>query len=68
MSTTQIDAVTLDGAGPLYDQIRRAIRDLILAGAWPPGTAVPPEHALMEKLGASRMTVHRALAQLAREG
>jgi GntR family histidine utilization transcriptional repressor len=68
MSTTQIDAVTLDGAGPLYDQIRRAIRDLILAGTWPPGTGVPPEHALMEKLGASRMTVHRALAQLAREG
>ena len=68
MSSTQIDAVTLDGAGPLYDQIRRAIRDLILAGTWPPGTAVPPEHALMEKLGASRMTVHRALAQLAREG
>lgn len=68
MSLSQIDAVTLDGAGPLYDQIRRAIRDLILAGAWPPGTAVPPEHALMEKLGASRMTVHRALAQLASEG
>jgi GntR family histidine utilization transcriptional repressor len=67
MSAPQIDAVSLDGAGPLYDQIRRAIRDLILAGTWPPGTAVPAEHALMEKLGASRMTVHRALAQLARE-
>jgi GntR family histidine utilization transcriptional repressor len=65
---SQIDAVTLDGAGPLYDQIRRAIRDLVLSGAWPPGTSVPPEHALMERLGASRMTVHRALAQLAREG
>lgn len=68
MSASQIDAVTLDGAGPLYDQIRRAVRDLILAGTWPPGTAVPPEHALMERLGASRMTVHRALVQLAREG
>ena len=62
------EAVTLDGAGPLYDQISRAIRDLILAGTWPPGTSVPPEHALMDRLGASRMTVHRALAQLAREG
>lgn len=68
MSASQIDAVALDGAGPLYDQIRRAIRDLILNGAWPPGTTVPPEHALMERLGASRMTVHRALVQLAREG
>lgn len=68
MSDSGIDAVKLDGAGPVYDQIRRAIRDLVLNGTWPPGTAVPPEHALMERLGASRMTVHRALVQLAREG
>lgn len=68
MSDSPLDAVTLDGAGPVYDQIRRAVRDQILSGAWPPGTVVPPEHALMERLGASRMTVHRALVQLAREG
>ncbi|KPF68085.1 hypothetical protein IP69_11850 [Bosea sp. AAP35] len=65
---TRLDAVKLDGSGPIYDQIRRAVRDLILNGTWPPGTSVPPEHALMEQLGASRMTVHRALVQLAREG
>lgn len=65
---TRLDAVALDGVGPVYDQIRRAVRDLILGGVWPPGTPVPPEHALMEQLGASRMTVHRALVQLAREG
>jgi GntR family histidine utilization transcriptional repressor len=68
MTQTRLDAVKLDGAGPIYDQIRRAIRDLVLNGTWPPGTPVPPEHALMEQLGASRMTVHRALVQLAREG
>lgn len=68
MVQTRLDAVKLDGAGPFYDQIRRAVRDLILNGTWPPGTSVPPEHALMEQLGASRMTVHRALVQLAREG
>lgn len=68
MSDSGLDAVKLDGAGPVYDQIRRAIRDLVLNGSWPPGTSVPPEHALMERLGASRMTVHRALVQLAREG
>ena len=60
--------VVLDGSGPLYDQIGRAIRALIESGAWPPGAPVPPEHTLMERLGASRMTVHRALAQLARDG
>lgn len=68
MTQTRLDAVKLDGTGPIYDQIRRAIRDLVLNGTWPPGTPVPPEHALMEQLGASRMTVHRALVQLAREG
>ena len=68
MTETRLDAVKLDGAGPVYDQIRRAIRDLVVSGEWPPGTSVPPEHALMEQLGASRMTVHRALVQLAREG
>lgn len=68
LTDTTHDAVALDGVGPLYDQIRRAIRDLIVSGVWPPGTGVPPEHALMEHLGASRMTVHRALVQLAREG
>jgi len=68
MTETRLDAVKLDGAGPVYDQIRRSIRDLVLDGSWPPGTSVPPEHALMEQLGASRMTVHRALVQLAREG
>lgn len=68
MTETRLDAVKLDGSGPVYDQIRRAIRDLVVSGEWPPGTGVPPEHALMEQLGASRMTVHRALVQLAREG
>ncbi|MCU4179195.1 UTRA domain-containing protein [Bosea sp. BH3] len=68
MTDSRLDAVKLDGAGPVYDQIRRAIRDLVVSGSWPPGTSVPPEHALMEQLGASRMTVHRALVQLAREG
>jgi len=68
MADTRGEAIRLDGAGPVYDQIRRAIRDLILDGSWPPGTSVPPEHALMEQLGASRMTVHRALVQLAGEG
>jgi GntR family histidine utilization transcriptional repressor len=68
LAQTATEPLALDGAGPVYDQIRRAIRDLILGGVWPPGTSVPPEHALMEQLGASRMTVHRALVQLAREG
>lgn len=63
-----LETVKLDRVGPVYEQIQRAIRELVVRGEWPPGTSVPPEHALMERLGASRMTVHRALSQLAREG
>lgn len=68
MTDARIDEVRPDGVGPVYDQIRRAIRDLVVSGTWRPGTPVPPEHALMERLGASRMTVHRALVELARDG
>ena len=39
MTETRLDAVKLDGAGPVYDQIRRAIRDLVVSGEWPPGPA-----------------------------
>ena len=60
--------IALDGDGPLYEQIRRAIGGLILSGAWAPGTRVPSEHALMARFHASRMTVHRALSALAEEG
>jgi GntR family transcriptional regulator, histidine utilization repressor len=63
----QID-LTLDGSGPLYEQIRRAIALRITNGAWPPGTRVPPEQLLMRQLGTSRMTVHRAMVALAEDG
>lgn len=58
----------LDGDGPLYQQIGRAVRRKIVDGLWAPGTKVPSEHALMQQFGASRMTVHRALAELAADG
>ncbi|MBN9063056.1 MAG: hypothetical protein BGP06_08850 [Rhizobiales bacterium 65-9] len=68
MSETPLSDIRLDGHGPVYDQIRRALADLIASGAWPPGTLVPPERALMGALDASRMTVHRALSALAEAG
>lgn len=58
----------LDGDGPLHAQIRRALGSAILTGSIPPGGRVPPESELMIQFGASRMTVHRALAALAAEG
>jgi GntR family histidine utilization transcriptional repressor len=66
----QIEAadIELDGQGPLYGQIRRAVAERIRNGAWRPGRRVPTEKALMARFRASRMTVHRALAALARDG
>jgi GntR family histidine utilization transcriptional repressor len=58
----------LDGDGPLWQQIRRALERPILSGQWAPGTQVPSEFDLMARYGAARMTVNRALRSLAGEG
>ncbi len=53
---------------PLYAQVKQYLLDRIAAGKLPDGSRIPSEHALMETLGASRMTVHRALREMAAEG
>jgi len=58
----------LDGEGPIWQQIRRAIARPILNGDWAPGSRVPSEFDLMERYGAARMTVHRAIRSLATDG
>lgn len=58
----------LDGSGPLYRQIKRAIAEPILSGRYAPGTRLPSEHALTEMFDTSRMTVNRALQMLADDG
>ncbi|HWK45481.1 MAG TPA: UTRA domain-containing protein [Stellaceae bacterium] len=58
----------LDGDGPIWQQIRRAIARPILNGDWAPGSRVPSEFDLMERYGAARMTVHRAIRSLASDG
>src|SRR6516162_5297185 len=49
----------------LYKQIRRDIERRILTGEWPPGHRIPFEHQLMARYGCSRMTVNKALSELA---
>lgn len=58
----------LDGVGPLYRQIKRAISEPILSGRIEPGVRLPSEHAFMAMFETSRMTVNRALQMLADEG
>ena len=50
---------------PTYKQIRLDIERRILTGEWPPGHRIPFEHELMIRYGCSRMTVSKALSELA---
>ena len=49
----------------LHQRIRADIEKRILKGAWRPGYRIPFEHELMEQYGCSRMTVSKALSELA---
>lgn len=51
-----------------YEQVKAFIKVRITSGAWKPGDAVPSETALMAQFNISRMTVNRALRELAFEG
>jgi GntR family transcriptional regulator/MocR family aminotransferase len=59
---------TLDGAGPLYQQIYRAMRSAILARMLAPGARLPSTRALARELGVSRNVVMLAYDQLLGEG
>lgn len=53
---------------PLYERIKAYVVDSIADGTWKEGEQVPSEHALAARLGASRLTVHRAFRELAAAG
>src|ERR1700723_3307861 len=57
------------GAGvPLHRQLFLVLHDEIARGAIAPGEALPTEQALCDQFGVSRITVRRALADLAEQG
>ncbi|MCP5152688.1 MAG: UTRA domain-containing protein [Ectothiorhodospiraceae bacterium] len=51
-----------------YRAVKAHVLARIRSGEWPPGTLVPREEDLAETFGCARMTVHRALRELADEG
>lgn len=53
---------------PLYFQVMTAIRENILTGEWAPGTQIPGELDLAQRLGVSVITIRQALGQLVHEG
>jgi GntR family transcriptional regulator/MocR family aminotransferase len=58
----------LEGEGPTYRRLHRALRDKITAGDLVPGTRLPATRALAADLGVSRTTVLQAYDQLLAEG
>ena len=61
-------AAGMDGKGALYQRILYDIRGRILSGEWPPGHRIPFEHELAVEYECSRMTVNKAVSELARTG
>ncbi len=61
-------SLRLDGQGPVWLQIRRAIAQRIINGEWKPGTRIPAELDLKDHFNTSRMTVNKAIQSLANEG
>ncbi|MEN3365386.1 MAG: GntR family transcriptional regulator, histidine utilization repressor [Burkholderiales bacterium] len=55
--------------GPaLYQQVKDYISRKIQDGSWSAGHRLPSEHELVSQFGMSRMTVNRALRELAEQG
>lgn len=52
----------------LYRQVKEYIARNIQSRAWQPGDRVPSEQELVTRFGVSRMTVNRALRELAEQG
>jgi GntR family histidine utilization transcriptional repressor len=63
--TTDRDRLRTTDKPTLYKQIRLDIERRILTGEWAPGHRIPFEHELMARYGCSRMTVSKALSELA---
>src|SRR5581483_12221127 len=60
--------ITRQSATPLYEQVKAWLVDEIASGRLAPDQQIPSERRLTERLGVSRITVGRALADLVRDG
>ena len=65
-----MSSILLDRASPtpLYRQLAEAFIDQIRAGAWPPGSKLPPTRRLVDELGVNRSTAVAAYAELEKGG
>ncbi|MFM0740553.1 UTRA domain-containing protein [Paraburkholderia xenovorans] len=65
---TRIEATVDLKTAPVYEQIKSYVRECITTGAWKPGDLISSENELAKQFGVARMTVARALRELANSG
>jgi GntR family transcriptional regulator len=53
---------------PLYEQVRQSLEGSIASGEYGPGDKLPGESTLAAMMGVNRLTVRRAIEELARAG
>ena len=53
---------------PLYEQVRQSLADSIASGEYGPGDKLPGESTIAAMMGVNRLTVRRAIEELARAG
>lgn len=70
MSIHPDKAPTVDrtSVAPLYHQLKQWLALRIVSGELPPGTQLPGDHELSERLGVSRGVVRQALSELCHDG
>ena len=72
MNTSSMHSVStppvLAKGTPLHRQLFLTLRDQVSRGVFAPGSPLPKEETLCENFGVSRITVRRALADLAALG
>jgi GntR family transcriptional regulator len=67
-ANTKTAPVSTDAGVPLHRQLFLVLHDEIDRGVLAPGDALPTEQTLCDQFGVSRITVRRALADLAEQG
>ena len=64
----QTDSTSAPASQPRYQVIHEALRRKIISGEWPPGYKLPSEPELAHAFDCARMTVSRAIGELANRG
>jgi GntR family transcriptional regulator len=64
----ELDRLQSAAGGPLYLKLRQAIEEAIQSGRLKHGDALPPERDMAEDAAVSRVTVRKAIDDLARDG